>query len=108
MNHTESSIEVTCSFLTGSRARGCLVQLNATILGHQLFRVERVNSSGTLKEFFLGPLGDYVVSVFDWEEDGSRAEVAVVYHLTEHMADTTTAVTTTSTCEHTCEQCIEH
>lgn len=70
--------------------------MNATILGRQLFLVERVNSSGKLKEFFSVPLGNYVVSVFDWEEDGSRAEVAVRHHLREYGAGTTTTTTTTT------------
>jgi hypothetical protein len=69
INHEQDHLEVNCSFVTGSRALGCVLNISGEF-GDYLIHMERNVSSCT----FLapGPLGDDFQSyMYDWEEDGS-------------------------------------
>lgn len=79
--------EIICTFLDGSKARGCYLVLNGTF-GHLSKRIPRENRSARYLGRTSGPLERLSYSVHDWEKDGSIGSVAVnvkVVNTTLHL-----------------------
>ena len=72
MDHTVNGSELclTCTFTLHSIVKGCTVSiLLSSTLYHVILEIPRVNNSA--KECFtLSQNGTYVISVYDWENNG--------------------------------------
>ncbi len=76
MNNTSSSSSelcITCTFTTNTQAKGCLVVLlntDTTVISGPL-RISRNSNNNTASDCItLSDNGHYILSVYDWEEDG--------------------------------------
>ena len=84
MDNTSSSSSelcITCTFTTNTQAKGCLVVLlntDTTVISGPL-RISRNSNNNTASDCItLSDNGHYLLSVYDWEEDGGLSnEIAV-------------------------------
>ncbi len=82
-NTSSSSSElcITCSFTTITQAKGCLVVLlntDTTVISGPL-RIYRNNNNNTASDCItLSDNGHYILSVYDWEEDGGLSNKTAV------------------------------
>lgn len=76
MDPVQGEFELTCTFLVGSIARGCFLFLSGTF-GNYSMPVERNGTTAVHRNRVDGPLGAFSYSVFDWEEDGTVANISV-------------------------------
>ena len=83
-NTSSSSRElcITCTFTTNSQAKGCLVVLlntDTTLISGQL-RISRNSSNNNTASdcITLSDNGHYILSVYDWEEDGGLSNETAV------------------------------
>ena len=78
-NSSSSELCITCTFNTNTQAKGCLVVLlntDTTLISGPL-RISR-NSNTASDCITLSDNGHYILSVYDWEEDGGLSnEIAV-------------------------------
>ena len=88
MDNTSSSSSelcITCTFTTNTQAKGCLVVLlntDTTLISGPL-RISRNSSNNTASDCItLSDNGHYILSVYDWEEDGGLSnETAVTINI---------------------------
>lgn len=76
----QQAFEVLCTFLIGSKARGCFLALNGKF-GNYLANISRDGGSAKHTHTVGGSMWGLTYSVFDWEEDGSVGSVAVPVQL---------------------------
>ena len=85
MDNTSSSSSelcITCTFTTNTQAKGCLVVLlntDTTLISGPL-RISRNSSNNNTASdcITLSDNGHYILSVYDWEEDGGLSNEAAV------------------------------
>ena len=84
MDNTSSSSSelcITCTFTTNTQAKGCLVVLlntDTTLISGPL-RISRNSSNNTASDCItLSDNGHYILSVYDWEEDGGLSNETAV------------------------------
>ena len=85
MDNTSSSSSelcITCTFTTNTQAKGCLVVLlntDTTLISGPL-RISRNSSNNNTASdcITLSDNGHYILSVYDWEEDGGLSNETAV------------------------------
>ena len=82
MDNTSSELCITCTFTTNTQAKGCLVVLlntDTTLISGPL-RISRNSSNNSTASdcITLSDNGHYILSVYDWEEDGGLSNETAV------------------------------
>lgn len=76
---TPNSVTITCIFIPGSQSRGCYAKICFNDSKYDVF--VRRNESGMAKEMMIAGVVesemDLIVSVFDWEKDGSVGNLSI-------------------------------
>eukprot|EP00731_Ephydatia_muelleri_P011802 Em0006g696a len=72
-----SQLSVTCFFIEGTRARGCVMYFETPEVSAQ-YMIPRLNNNTAIGTVLLGlSVNCYNISVVDWEEDGSVGSQAL-------------------------------
>lgn len=80
VNPSQYSLVVNCSFVAGSRARGCVFELNGMY-------VHISREQGSYEHRASGPLGEFTHAVYDWEENGTVGSVPALLHVSYAPTD---------------------